>query len=136
MILVINGDTRTTASDLGQIHNLIISLDFVSVEIKSVHSRECWGCGVLVVVSGYVKISDVNEYNQFVHTIYLAPQGTGYFILNDIIHIINHLNIISHVKPVAPLKSYQIDPRFHSEHPPPGNFILYTIVYNVISNLV
>jgi hypothetical protein len=90
MILVINGHTVTTATELNQIHNLILSLKLDTIQTNTVHFLECWGRGVLLVVSGFVKIEDVAEFCKFVHTIYLAPQGNGngYFIMNDVLHII------------------------------------------------
>jgi len=126
MILVIDDQTVTTATDLNQIHNLIMSLKFHSIQTNTVQFLECWGRGVLLVVSGFVKIEDVAEFCKFVHTIYLAPQGigNGYFIKNDILHIVTHDYQVPHeLNPVAPITSKDIDPRFYSEHPPTfGNY--------------
>ncbi|XP_039686876.1 uncharacterized protein [Medicago truncatula] len=61
---------------------------------------------------------DIAECRKFVHTIYLAPQGNGngYFIKNDILHIITHDHLVAHEsKPVAPITSKDIDPRFYSD---------------------
>jgi len=131
MILVINGHTVTTATDLNPIHNLILSLKFDTIQTNTVHFLECWGRGVLLVVSGFVKIKDIAECCKFVHTIYLATQGNGndYFIKNDILHIITHHHLVPHEsQPVAPITSKDIDPRFYSEHPPSGNYRLFACI--------
>jgi hypothetical protein len=41
----------------------------------------------------------------------------GYFIINNILHVINHNYLVTHTnsKPVVPLKSQDIDPRLLSE---------------------
>jgi hypothetical protein len=58
----------------------------------------------------------------FVHIISLVPRGKkdekkGYFIINNILHVINHNYLVTHTnsKPVVPLKSQDIDPRLLSE---------------------
>ena len=138
MIHVINGVHAETATGIDQIQELI-SRHSVTIETKSIHSLDCVENflpthnlpskeeipnGMLLVVSGFVKIKDIAECRKFVHTLYLAPQGKdGYFIMNDILHIMTHDHQVPHeLKPVATITSKNIDPQFRSEHPPPGNY--------------
>lgn len=54
----------------------------VSAEIATVDSQESYGGGVLVLVTGYLTGKD-NVRRMFSQTFFLAPQETGYFVLND-----------------------------------------------------
>ncbi|MCH79535.1 ras GTPase-activating protein-binding protein 2-like [Trifolium medium] len=115
-------------SDLDKIDEHIKEFNVDTVEIKSINSLNCWGLGVHLVVMGSIKLKKYAICRDFVQTMYLAPHGKkgekrGYFILNDILHIITHhyYDVRDHSKPVLPLKSQDIDPRFLSESkiPPP-----------------
>ncbi|CAN1766925.1 Nuclear transport factor 2 [Linum perenne] len=66
-----------------------MSLNFAAIEIKTINSIESWNGGVLVMVSGSVKTKDFSGRKNFVHTFFLAPQETGYFVLNDIFQFID-----------------------------------------------
>ncbi|CAN0897687.1 Nuclear transport factor 2 [Linum grandiflorum] len=66
-----------------------MSLNFAAIEIKTINSIESWNGGVLVMVSGSVKTKDFSGRKKFVHTFFLAPQETGYFVLNDIFQFID-----------------------------------------------
>ncbi|KAF3620720.1 hypothetical protein FXO37_33124 [Capsicum annuum] len=57
--------------------------------IKTINSLESWNGGVLVVVSGSVKLKDFNGWMNFVQTFLLSPQEKGYFVLNDVFHFVN-----------------------------------------------
>ncbi|XP_039686873.1 uncharacterized protein [Medicago truncatula] len=121
MILVIDEVPAESATGIGQIRELISRLS-VTIETTAIHTLECEENpnGVLLVVSGFVKIKDTVECRKFVHSMYLAPYQEGYFIKSDILHIITHDHQVPHeLKPVAPITSKDIDPRFYSEHPPP-----------------
>lgn len=72
-----------------QIHTLIMSLSFSGIKIKTINSLESWNGGVLVVVSGSVKMKDLSGWRNFVQTFLLAPQEKGYFVLNDVFHFVN-----------------------------------------------
>lgn len=72
-----------------QIHELIMSLNFTAIEIKTINSLASLSGGVLVVVSGFVKSKNFSGWRKFVQTFFLAPQEKGYFVLNDIFHFIN-----------------------------------------------
>jgi len=71
-----------------QIHQLIMSLSYTGIEIKTAHSLESWSGGVLVMVSGSVQIKDFNQRRKFMQTFFLAPQEKGFFVLNDIFHFV------------------------------------------------
>ncbi|XP_073143826.1 nuclear transport factor 2-like isoform X2 [Henckelia pumila] len=82
----VDGDTVHPANDMMQIHQLIMSLDFTGIEIKTINSLESWNGGVLVVVTGSLKSRDTTRWKKFVQTFFLAPQEKGYFVLNDMFH--------------------------------------------------
>ncbi|CAA2934064.1 putative G3BP-like protein isoform X2 [Olea europaea var. sylvestris] len=82
----IDGDSSESFSGRVQIHQVIMSLSFTSVEIKTINSLESLNGGVLVVVSGSVKSRDFDGWRKFVQTFFLAPQESSYFVLNDIFH--------------------------------------------------
>ncbi|XP_009790652.1 nuclear transport factor 2 [Nicotiana sylvestris] len=88
-IVRVDGDSSESASALVQIHTLIMSLSFSGIKIKTINSLESWNGGVLVVVSGSVKMKDLSGWRNFVQTFLLAPQEKGYFVLNDVFHFVN-----------------------------------------------
>ncbi|EFH39350.1 nuclear transport factor 2 family protein [Arabidopsis lyrata subsp. lyrata] len=71
-------------STLQAIDKKIMELGYgvVSAEIATVDSQESYGGGVLVLVTGYLTGKD-NVRRMFSQTFFLAPQETGYFVLND-----------------------------------------------------
>lgn len=87
-MLRIDANGRETASAMLQIHQLIMSLSYTGIEIKTAHSLESWSGGVLVMVSGSVQIKDFNQRRKFMQTFFLAPQEKGFFVLNDIFHFV------------------------------------------------
>lgn len=106
-----------------QIHNIVTSLNFSAIEIKTINSLDSWNGGVVVMVSGVVKIKDVNRRQRFVQTFFLAPQEKGYFVLNDIFQFVEdevvHQNLI-------PVTSERIESQPHvsaSYAEPPGILI-------------
>ncbi|KAK4338700.1 hypothetical protein RND71_043187 [Anisodus tanguticus] len=88
-IVRVDGDSNKSANALVQIHSLIMSLSFSGIKIKTINSLESWNGGVLVVVSGSVKLKDFSGWRNFVQTFLLAPQEKGYFVLNDVFHFVN-----------------------------------------------
>ncbi|KAJ1416656.1 RNA-binding domain superfamily [Sesbania bispinosa] len=94
----VDGDSTETAPDVLQIHSIVTSLNFSTIEIKTINSLDSWNGGVLVMVSGFVKIKDINRRRKFVQTFFLAPQEKGYFVLNDIFQFIDdevtHPNLV------------------------------------------
>ncbi|KAG2405937.1 uncharacterized protein HKW66_Vig0051920 [Vigna angularis] len=71
-----------------QIHSIVSLLSFTSIEIKTINSLDSWDGGVIVMVSGSVKLKDITGRRKFVQTFFLAPQEKGYFVLNDIFHFV------------------------------------------------
>ncbi|CAA3009223.1 G3BP isoform X2 [Olea europaea subsp. europaea] len=114
-MLRVDGNTRETASAMLHIHQLITSLNFRGIEIKSAHSLESWNQGVLVMVSGsvYVKTFDVKR--KFVQTFFLAPQEKGYFVLNDIFHYVDEEQILQH--PLSYLSQRNFDSKLNASAP-------------------
>ncbi|XP_039036947.1 nuclear transport factor 2-like [Hibiscus syriacus] len=88
-VVRVDGDSSESASSMLEIHTLVMSLTFTAIEIKTINSLDSWNGGVLVMVSGYVKIKDFNGRRKFVQTFFLAPQEKGYFVLNDILQFID-----------------------------------------------
>ncbi|KAL0433206.1 UNVERIFIED_CONTAM: Nuclear transport factor 2 [Sesamum latifolium] len=111
-MLRIDGNTRETATAMLQIHQLVMSLNYTGIEIKTAHSLESWNGGVLVMVSGSVHAKDFNGRKKFIETFFLAPQEKGYFVLNDIFHYVDEEQILQH--PVAYLSQSNIDSKLHS----------------------
>ncbi|GAB2295311.1 hypothetical protein Dimus_029483 [Dionaea muscipula] len=88
-MLRIDGHSREAATAMAQIHALVMSMRFTAIEIKTVHSLESWNRGVIVMVTGSVQLRDFIGRKKFAETFFLAPQETGYFVLNDIFHFID-----------------------------------------------
>ncbi|KAL3620558.1 hypothetical protein CASFOL_035470 [Castilleja foliolosa] len=82
----VDGEISHSATDMVKIHQLLMSLNFTGIEIKTINSLESWRGGVLVVVSGSAKSIDFHGWRTFVQTFFLAPQEKGYFVLNDMFH--------------------------------------------------
>ncbi|CAI9776650.1 unnamed protein product [Fraxinus pennsylvanica] len=85
----VDGVNSQSAYEMVEIHQMITSLNFSGIEIKTINSLDSWNGGVLVVVSGSVKLRDFSGWRKFVQTFFLAPQETGYFVLNDIFHLLD-----------------------------------------------
>ncbi|KAL9319006.1 hypothetical protein ACSQ67_015523 [Phaseolus vulgaris] len=81
-MLRIDANGRETASAMLQIHQLIMSLSYTGIEIKTAHSLESWSGGVLVMVSGSVQIKDFNQRRKFMQTFFLAPQEKGFLAMD------------------------------------------------------
>ncbi|KAH0463585.1 hypothetical protein IEQ34_008167 [Dendrobium chrysotoxum] len=79
-----------------EIHNLIISLNFTEIEIKTANSLESLDGGVLVMVTGLVQVKDFICRRKFVETFFLAPQEKGYFVLNDIFLLLEEEQVLPH----------------------------------------
>ena len=102
------------------IHSIVTSLNFITIEIKTINSLDSWDGGVLVVVSGFVKMKDISGKRKFVQTFFLAPQEKGFFVLNDIFHFVDDGVVYPNLVSVAPEK---IDTQPHvstSLAEPPG----------------
>ncbi|XP_047315882.1 nuclear transport factor 2-like [Impatiens glandulifera] len=98
-IIRIDGDSTETAADMLQIHNLIMSLNYTGIEIRTINALESWEREILVVVSGFVKGKHFNGKRNFVETFCLAPQEKGYFVLNDVFHFVNEEGLHHHPGP-------------------------------------
>jgi hypothetical protein len=105
------------------IHNIVTSLNFATIEIKTINSLDSWNGGVIVMVTGVVKIKDVNRKQKFVQTFFLAPQEKGYFVLNDIFQYVHEEVVHPNLVPVT---SERIDSQPHvsaAYAEPPGILI-------------
>ncbi|KAJ8465382.1 hypothetical protein OPV22_027934 [Ensete ventricosum] len=91
-----DGTATETATGMVQIDRLVMCLNFKGIEIKSAHSLESWNRGVLVMVSGYVQLKDYSVRRKFVQTFFLAPQEKGFFVLNDIFHLLEEEHVHQH----------------------------------------
>ncbi|KAL5135176.1 putative G3BP-like protein [Glycine soja] len=102
----VDGDSVETAHDvlislMQQIHSIVSLLNFTTIEIKTINSLDSWDGGVLVMVSGFVKIKDISGKRKFVQTFFLAPQEKGYFVMNDMFHYIDDEVTYPNLVPVA-----------------------------------
>lgn len=100
-----------------QIHTLVKSLNFTSIEIKTINSLGSWNGGVMVMVTGSVKTKDFSSRRRFVQTFFLAPQEKGYFVLNDIFQFIDEETIYQH--PALALSESQFDAEVDASSPLP-----------------
>lgn len=71
------------------INDFICSLDYKNckAEIKTADAQESFKDGVIVLVTGCLTRKD-NVRRKFTQTFFLAPQETGYFVLNDVFRYI------------------------------------------------
>ncbi|KAK8694051.1 hypothetical protein V6N13_071613 [Hibiscus sabdariffa] len=111
----VDGDSSESASSMLQIHNLALSLNFTAIEIKTINALDSWNGGVLVMVSGSVKIKDFNGRRKFVQTFFLAPQDKGYFVLNDIFQFIDDEMAYQHL--ASTLQEDKIDSKLNVPNP-------------------
>ncbi|XP_047952104.1 nuclear transport factor 2-like [Salvia hispanica] len=79
----LNGLMRTVTT-CNCINDEICNLDYINykTEIKSADSQDSFE-GVMVLVTGCLTGKD-NMRRKFVQTFFLAPQDTGYYVLNDV----------------------------------------------------
>ncbi|CAH2046539.1 unnamed protein product [Thlaspi arvense] len=92
----IDGGSSETANTLLHIHNMIMSLNFTAIEVKTINSSESWEGGVLVAVSGSVITREFSNRRSFVQTFFLAPQEKGYFVHNDIFQFVDEGTVFYH----------------------------------------
>ncbi|XWS47037.1 hypothetical protein CRYUN_Cryun14cG0118900 [Craigia yunnanensis] len=122
----VDGDSSESASAMLQIHTLVMSLNFTAIEIKTINSLDSWNGGVLVMVSGSVKIKDFNGRRKFVQTFFLAPQDKGYFVLNDIFKFIDDGIIYQH--PASTLQENKLDAQLNVSslvaEPPVSDYVM------------
>ncbi|GMJ00751.1 hypothetical protein like AT5G43960 [Hibiscus trionum] len=103
----VDGDSSDSASSMLQIHTLVTSLSFTAIEIKTINSLDSWNGGVLVMVSGSVKVKDFHGRRKFVQTFFLAPQEKGFFVLSDILQFID--DGMTSQLPAATLQENKLD---------------------------
>ncbi|KAI6683229.1 hypothetical protein NL676_029142 [Syzygium grande] len=80
----VNG-VMTVVTTIQAINEKILSLNYEdhTVEIETVDAQESYEKGVIVLVTGCLNGKD-NARRKFTQTFFLAPQYTGYFVLNDV----------------------------------------------------
>ncbi|KAG9446827.1 hypothetical protein H6P81_012955 [Aristolochia fimbriata] len=119
----IEGDRNEVASAMLQIHSLVMSLNFSGIEIRTTHSLDSWNGGVLVTVTGYVQTTNFSGRRKFVETFFLAPQEKGYFVLNDVFHLLDEEQMRPH--PVSMLTSNNFESQLNASSPlPEQDFML------------
>lgn len=77
-----------------------MSQPFYAIQIKTINSLESLSGGILVVVSGSLKSKEFSGRRKFMQTFLLAPQTTGFFVLNDIFHFLGEEVIQQHPVPL------------------------------------
>jgi len=79
-------DTQEIATEMVEIHNCVMSLNYVGcvIEIRSVDAQGSLNGGVLVMVTGSIQRKDRDIKNDFVQTFFLIPQEKGCYVLSDI----------------------------------------------------
>ncbi|XP_039048338.1 nuclear transport factor 2-like [Hibiscus syriacus] len=125
-VVRVDGDSSESASSMLQIHTLVTSLTFTAIEIKTINSLDSWNGGVLVMVSGSVKIKDFSGRRKFVQTFFLAPQEKGYFVLSDILQFIDDEMTSKH--PASSLQENKHDSQLNlsstAAEPPFSDYVL------------
>lgn len=116
-MLRIDGHTREAATAMMQIHALVMSMRFTSIEIKTAHSLESWSGGVIVMVTGSAQIRDFSGKKKFAQTFFLAPQEKGFFVLNDIFHFIEDDQI--HPYPASLMGQSNLNAKLNPSPPMP-----------------
>ncbi|KAL5990336.1 hypothetical protein ACLOJK_011234 [Asimina triloba] len=124
-ILRVDGNLSDTATGMLQIHQLVMSLNFTGIEIKTAHSLDSWNGGVLVMVYGSVQTKDSNSRRKFVQTFFLAPQEKGYYVLNDIFHFLEDEQILQNPAVILTHGNYESNPNASTAIPEPVSFIRY-----------
>uniref|UniRef100_A0A1J3DU21 Putative G3BP-like protein n=1 Tax=Noccaea caerulescens TaxID=107243 RepID=A0A1J3DU21_NOCCA len=81
-------------------------------EIANVDTQESYGGGVLVLVTGYLTGRD-GVRRLFTQTFFLAPQETGYFVLNDMFRYIDETTIV-HGNQI-PVNNIQVPVNIHQD---------------------
>ncbi|XP_075648768.1 nuclear transport factor 2 isoform X1 [Castanea sativa] len=123
----IDGDSTQKASEILEIHTLIMSLSFTSIEVKTLNSIDSWNRGVLVMVSGLVRAREFSGRRKFVQTFFLAPQEKGYFVLNDIFQFNEDDEIIyQHQAPIPSERQFdtQLNASSPLPEPPVSDYVL------------
>ncbi|PHT55178.1 hypothetical protein CQW23_03664 [Capsicum baccatum] len=79
----------SSVTTMDGINDFICSLDYKNckAEIKTADAQESFKDGVIVLVTGCLTRKD-NVRRKFTQTFFLAPQETGYFVLNDVFRYI------------------------------------------------
>ncbi|VVB07177.1 unnamed protein product [Arabis nemorensis] len=115
----VDGDSSETANTLLHIHNMVMSLNFTAIEVKTINSVESWEGGVLVAVSGSVKTKEFSNRRNFMQTFFLAPQEKGYFVLNDIFQFIDDGSVFYHQPSYLSESKHEAQLNPPSPHPEP-----------------
>ncbi|PON59369.1 Splicing factor-like protein [Trema orientale] len=84
-----NGIMSVTTT-MQAINEKIVSLDYgkFSADITTVDAQDSYNGGVFVLVTGYLTGKD-NLRRKFTQSFFLAPQDTGYFVLNDVFRYVD-----------------------------------------------
>ncbi|ONI31024.1 hypothetical protein PRUPE_1G288100 [Prunus persica] len=80
-----DGKALKTVTTLQDINSMILSLDYNNchLQILSADYQFSLNGGVIILVTGHLTGKD-NVQRKFTQTFFLAPQDTGFFVLNDI----------------------------------------------------
>ncbi|CAN6205998.1 unnamed protein product [Urochloa humidicola] len=75
----------TSVTTINDIKKQLLSTDFTDclIELETVDSQPSHVDGVLILVVGYFTIDGLKQ--KFTQSFFLAPQGNGYFVLNDML---------------------------------------------------
>ncbi|KAL6567076.1 hypothetical protein OROMI_015480 [Orobanche minor] len=86
--------SMSITTTLKAIDEKIVSLNYGDsrAEIKTVDAQESFDGGVHVLVTGYLTGKD-NEVHNFAQSFFLAPQETGYFVLNDMFRYVDSVSV-------------------------------------------
>ncbi|KNA18132.1 hypothetical protein SOVF_073050 [Spinacia oleracea] len=116
----VDGDDTQTVSTILDIHTVLTSLNVSGVEVTKLNCQDSLNGGILLIVSGVVRSGNFSGKRRFTQAFFLAPQETGFYVLNDILQFNEEVLVNQH--PVPEVPEIKVDseipassPRF--EHP-------------------
>lgn len=114
------------------INQLLLSINFTGIELKTIYTLRSWSSSFLVSVSGFVKSTDFHGPRKFGQIFILAPQMNRFFVQNEVFYFTGKIvSSQSHV-PVANERSVHQQPTVSSHLPDaPGIVDLSVDIWNM-----
>lgn len=130
---------KTIAIIWQDIHTVLTSLNVSGVEVTKLNCQDSLNGGILLIVSGVVRSGNFSGKRRFTQAFFLAPQETGFYVLNDILQFNEEVLVNQH--PVPEVPEIKVDseipassPRF--EHPGTDESGLFFYLCSVRGKLV
>lgn len=91
------------------------------------------------MVSGYVQLKDYSVRRKFVQTFFLAPQEKGFFVLNDIFHLLEEEHVHQHPAAIVGHSNFETNLNVSSSVPETGKSYLEKFqksIYFLVTHLL